>query len=249
MKSFDCDIAYGRGSTALPRELETPEALLAEMDHAGIDEALVWRRDALERGVESGNARLAELEAHPRLHGVRCFVPTCCDEMPSAEEFVRGLRGGGAPVVRAFPATHKFLLEPVACGDLLDLFVAYRIPLFLPLPEAPGGWSGVYRILRDFPHLTLVLTSTGCWGEDRLFRPLLKGYPRFFLTTNRLETAGQLESLVGALGFERLLFGSGLPFTSAGGSLLMIRRARISDDAREAVLSGNLRRLLEEVSR
>jgi len=95
MNFFDCDVAYGRGAVALPREIETAEDLLAELDHSGIHQALVWHRDAWERDFDLGNQRLIELDAYPRLFPTITFVPTCCQEMPSAEEFVRAARAGG----------------------------------------------------------------------------------------------------------------------------------------------------------
>ncbi|MCP4642449.1 MAG: amidohydrolase family protein [bacterium] len=247
MKILDCDAAYGRGTHTLPREIETVDALTAELDHCGIDAAWVWHRDAYERGFEAGNRRVAELDGHDRLQPVPTIIPTCCGEMPSAEGLVAWLRGHGAQMVRAFPTRHYYLLDPVSCGDLLGALSTHRTPLLVPLAEFPGQWQGVYALMRDFPDLTLVVTQSGCWGQDRYFRPLLEQYPRFHLTTNRLETSGQLASLVNALGSGQILFGSGLPFNYPGGYINMIHRADISDDAKAAVFHSNLERLLGEV--
>jgi predicted TIM-barrel fold metal-dependent hydrolase len=247
LRLFDCDIACGRGTTALPRELEVPDDVIAEMDHSGIDEALVWHRDAFERAFEAGNARIGELDPYPRLHPVMTVVPACSDEMPAPEECIRRLRADDVRVVRVFPVQHHFLLNPLAVGDLFDLFVAYAIPVMAGLGQIPGGYDGVYRLMRDFPALRFILTATGCWGEDRFFRPLLKTYPGFHITTNRMETAGQIEGLVNCLGHEQILFGSGLPWNYAGGPILMIARAGLSDEAREAIAHGNIERLLAEV--
>jgi len=240
-------MAYGRGAVALPREVESLEALEDEMDHCGIAEAWVWHRDAYERGFAAGNQRLEALRHQPRLHPVWTFAPTACDEMPDADAFIGQLREAGVRAVRAFPNRHYFLLNAVACGDLLEAFVAHRVPLFVPLTEFPDGWPGVYALLRDFPALTLVLTQTGCWGQDRYFRPLMKTYPRFFLTMDRLETAGQLAGLVDAVGPHHLLFGSGLPRNYPGAYVLSLARAALADDAREAIAHGNADRLRQEV--
>ena len=118
----------------------------------------------------------------------------------------------------------------------------------LPLPEVPGGWDGVYRLMRHFPRLPLILTETGCWGQDRYFRPLMKTYARFFISTNRLETAGQLKSIVDRVGFKHLVFGSGLPRNYPGGYVLSLNRAGIGEEARAAIARGNLERLLKEAA-
>jgi len=231
----------------LPREVETPDDVIAELDHCGIDEALVYHRDAFERDFNLGNERLAILDAYPRLHKAMTFVPTCCPEMPSAEDFFKQLQLTGTRAVRAFPLSHKYCLDPVACGDLLDLFGAYSVPVLIPLSEVPGVYQGVYDLMRNFPHLPLVLTETGCWGEDRFFRPLMRAYSRFFVSTNRLETAGQLKGIVDDLGHEHLVFASGLPRNYPGGYLTMLFRADIGDEAREAIAYRNIERVCEEV--
>lgn len=241
-------MAYGRGAVALPREIETADDLIAEMDHCGIDDALVWHRDCLERDFNAGNRRLDEIDAYQRLHRTMTFVPTCCDEMSSAEDFVKEARAHGIRAFRAFPTTHQFSLDPVSCGDLLDLFSACGTPLLMPLPEVPGGWDGIYRLLRYFPRLPLILTETGCWGQDRYFRPLMKSYPRFFISMNRLETAGQLKSIVDRVGFKHIVFGSGLPRNYPGGYVLSLDRADIGEEARAAIARGNLERLFKEAA-
>lgn len=248
MRIFDCDAAYGRGTAPLPGELETADDLLAEMDHCGIDQALVWHRDARERDFAAGNARLDALEDYSRLHRSCTIVPHTSREGFTDAELFEYIQMEDIRAVRAFPATHCYLLDPVSCGDLLDLLTAYRVPLFVALTEIQDQWQGVYNLMRNFPHLTLVLTQTGCWGQDRYFRPLIRGFPRFFLSTNRFETAGQLKSLVNGLGFERIVFGSGLPFNNPGGYIMMIERADISDEAKRAIAFDNLAYMLGEAA-
>ncbi|HEO71414.1 MAG TPA: hypothetical protein ENN80_09130 [Candidatus Hydrogenedentes bacterium] len=237
-------MAYGRGAVAAPREVETPADVLAEMDHCGIAEALVWHRDAFERGFAAGNRRTAELASEARLHAVWTVVPPCCQEMPSTEGVLAAMREAGARAVRCFPAQHCFLMNAVSCGDLFEAFIAHAVPLFVPLPQFPGQWQDVYALMRDFPRLTVVLTQTGCWGQDRYFRPLMKTYPGFHITMDRLETAGQLKSLVDRVGPEQVLFGSGLPRNYPGAYVLSLTRADIAEDAREAIARGNIERLL-----
>jgi hypothetical protein len=245
---FDCDAAYGRGALALPKEIETVDALLAEMDHCGIQKALVWHRDSWERDFDAGNRRVAEVEAYARLHSTITFTPTCCEETPSAEDFVKQARAAGVCAARAFPVRHHYSLDPVACGDLLDLFSACFLPVIIPFPEVPGGWDGVYKLMRDFPRLTLILTETGCWGQDRYFRPLMRKYERFFVSTNRMETAGQLPSIVKKVGWKHIVFGTGLPWNNPGAYVTMVSRADIAEEAREAIAYGNLERIIGEIS-
>lgn len=246
MRIFDSDIAYGCPERALPGRVETADEALAEMDHCGIANALVWHYDAYCRDFATGNRRVAQLAGHSRLHPCFTFVPPCCDEMPSPEGLLAEMRAAGARAARAFPGKHCFCMDSVSCGELFEAFIAASIPVFLPLPELSDRWNGVYRIMKDFPRLRLVLTQTGCWGEDRYFRPLMKAFPGFHITTDRFETAGQLKSLVDSVGPQQLLFASGLPFNYPGGYILMLARAEIGDSAKEAIACSNIERLLGE---
>lgn len=248
LRIFDADAAYGRGGVAIPREIETVEALLAEMDHSGIDEALVWHRDAAERDFALGNQRLTEIANTPRLHPAWTFTPTSCQEMPGPDAFLETMRNAGVRAARAFPALHCFLLDAVSCGDLLERFCDRQIPLFVPLSELSGQWRDVYELMRQFPRLILVLTQTGCWGQDRYFRPLMKTYPGFHITMDRFETAGQFKSLVDVIGPDQLLFASGLPRNYPGGYILSLLHAPIAPSAKEAIAHANLERLLREAN-
>lgn len=248
MKLFDCDVSYGRGCVALPKEIETPACLLAEMDHCGISEALVWHRDAFERDFASGNCRLDELRDTPRFHLTRTFVPAESPEVPSAEGFIDAMRTAGARAARAFPAHHCFLLNRVACGSILELLVAHSVPLLVPLNEFPRQWIDVYELLENFPTLTLILTFTGPWGQDRYCRPLMRKYERFYIATHQLKTAGQLEGLVNDFGPHQILFGSGLPRYYPGAFIMALARADIPSAARDAIAHGNIERLLSEVT-
>lgn len=248
MRIFDCDVAYGRGACSLPREIVTADDLAAELAHCEIQQALVWHRDAYERSFDVGNRRLDELLRLPNLHPAITFVPPCTREMPSVEEFLTAMRSKDIRAVRAFPSRHCYCLDRVSCGELLECFISYSVPVLVPLSEFSGGWQGVYALLRDFPRLTLILTETGCWGQDRYFRPLMKTYPRFHITTSRLETAGQIKDLVDFVGPARVLFGSGLPRNYPGGYIMMLARADISEEAKEHIAHRNIERLLKEVA-
>ena len=231
------------------REVETPADLINEMDHNGISEGLVYHRDAYDLDFNRGNQRLArELAGIERLHLTETFVPDCSDEMSDAEGFIGRMRRNGTRVARSFPVHHNFLLSPVSCGAIIDALVASSVPLVVPLAEILGQWNGVYELLANFPGLTLVVTDGGVWGQDRFFRPLLRKYPRFYISTNRHITAGQLKGIVNDFGPDNILFGSGLPAGYPGGYVMMVARAAIPDSAKEAIAHGNIERLLGEVA-
>jgi predicted TIM-barrel fold metal-dependent hydrolase len=125
-----------------------------------------------------------------------------------------------------------------------------NIPLFVERNESSGGlvgWAMVESVLRDFPGLILAVVGHGSWGEDRYFRPMIERYKRMYVDTSRYELDGGIADFCGAYGSHRMLFGTNFPHTEMGGAMMTLMHADIPDDAREAVASGNLQRILSEV--
>ena len=91
-----------------------------------------------------------------------------------------------------------------------------------------------------------MICDHGCWGQDRLFRPLLERYPNVHIDTSQYLLDGGIESLVADYGAGRLLFGSSFPESYLGGMMLTLRHARISEEAKAAIAAGNLERILAQ---
>jgi hypothetical protein len=67
---------------------------------------------------------------------------------------------------------------------LFKQMMARRIPLFVSLRRGMD-WQGIYALLATFPDLVCVICDHGCWGMDRMFRPLLE---RSFPPTSATKT-------------------------------------------------------------
>ena len=249
---FDCNASFGTPGSGVYRPCHTPEALLAEMDWAGVDKALVWH--SLMRGQSPvvGNAILAEsIAGHPRLVGSWAILPPQTGELPPPAQFFAAMAQSGMRALWAFPDHHRYFLNRATFGGFLEEITERRIPLFIPRdaggPRPPETWALVYQLLDDYSDLTLVVAGHGPWGEDRYFRPLLERHPNFYLDISRYELDCGLRDLVGNYGAGRLLYGSNFPQSAMGGPRMMVARAEIDEAARRAIAGDNLRRLLKEV--
>ncbi len=100
---------------------------------------------------------------------------------------------------------------------------------------------------RGFPKLTLIFVGHGCWGEDRYFRPMIEKYENMYIDTSRYEVDGGIAEFCRIYGPYRMLFGTNFPYTPMAGAMMTLMHADIPDDAKEAVASGNLQRILSEV--
>lgn len=248
MRFFDCNVFIGRparGEVLSP--VETAEALLAAMDRAGVERALVWHIAQYDCSVQDGNRLIAEaIRFHPRLVGCWALLPTHTGELPPPTRFFRQMREAKIAALRIFPAVHGYLANRIALGDWLDELSRRRIPLFMSVKRGMD-WPAVYGLLAECPDLTCVICDHGCWGMDRYFRPLLARYPNVHIDISQYFLDGGLEALVADYGAKRILFGSGFPESDFGGMMLALRHARIPEEAKRLIAHENLDRLLSEV--
>jgi hypothetical protein len=246
MRFFDCNVFYGLPTKRPLAPVASAGELLAEMDRAGVDKALVWHILQHDASPLVGNQVLAdEIEPHPRLHGCWAVAPNQAHEFPPPRALFRQMKAARIAALRIFPGSHRFLANGVSMGDLLGEMVACRVPLLVSVRRGID-WPDIYALLSEFPGLVCVICDHGCWGMDRMFRPLLERYPNVYVDTAQYLLDGGIEALVADYGARRLLFGSGFPESYLGGMMLALKHARIPDEAKAAVAGGNLERIIEE---
>ncbi len=247
MEFFDCNTFFGLPIKRPLLPVATVDDLLRDMDKAGIGKALVWHILQYDYSPAAGNRILAEsISGHDRLLGCWTLLPNQAHELPEPDEFFKEMKRSRIYALRVFPKSHKFLFNSVSMGDILERMVEKKVPL---LPSLIRGidWQEIYDVLSDFPDLVCIICDHGCWGMDRLFRPLIEHYPNVYIDTAQYLLDGGIESFVEDYGYERLLFGSGFPERYHGGLMLQIAHSDISKEAREAIAGGNLERIISEV--
>ncbi len=239
---WDCNAAFGRPTAGLVKPCTSASELLAEMDWHGISSAVVHHALMVDQSPVVGNAALSEeLAGQPRLIGAWAILPPQTRELAESSVFFREMAQGNIRGLWAFPEEHRYILERLVFGKFLDEAALRRIPLFV---KRSIGWPAVYRLMEQYPSLTLVVTGHGPWGEDRLFRPLLEHYTNLYLDISRYELDCGIADLVASYGYKRLLLGSNFPYAPMGGVRLMLARCAISEQARAAIAGGNLARML-----
>jgi predicted TIM-barrel fold metal-dependent hydrolase len=246
VRFFDCNAFFGLPATRPLAPVPTVDAFLAEMERAGIERALVWHIAQYDASARVGNELLAEaIRPHERLVGCWTLLPNQAHELPAPAVFFRQMKAARIKALRVFPAAQRFLANAVTMGDWFEALTAQRIPLFVSLRRGMD-WRDIYALLAEYPDLVCVICDHGCWGMDRLFRPLLERYPHVYVDTAQYLLDGGLESLVADYGARRVLYGSGFPESYFGGMMMALRHAQIPEEAKEAIAAGNLERILEE---
>lgn len=244
---YDANVAVGRPrNAALFAPLATPADLHAYLSGAGLTGALLWHWAQADGHPETANPLLEPFRAAaPDLTVCWAVLPPATDEQGDLR---RRLRENRVAAVRLMPQAHRYPMNRVAWGGLLDALSEQRLPVLLSL-EQGCAWEHVYDLLADYPQLTCVLCDIGTWSMDRFTYPLLERYPNVRLETGMLAiTDGGVEGVVSRFGAGRLVFGTGFPRRYAEAAMLQLTHADIAAADRAAIASGNLRQLLREGS-
>ena len=248
MNFFDCNCFIGLPANGILRPITTAPALLAQMDRSGVSKAVVWHVAQRDYSEAAGNKLLTDALAGQadRLVGCWSVLPLQTHELPEPNDFFAQMARANVRVLRAFPRQHRFMLRREVVGELFDAITARRIPLML---SVAGGatWEDVYDLMAEFPELVCIICDVGCWGPDRLFRPLLERYPNVYVEISEYILDYGIDDVVHNYGSRRLLYGSGFPAADHGPMMLSLKHAEIEESQKEDIASKNIERILNEV--
>jgi uncharacterized protein len=229
------------------------EQVIAVMDKATIDAAIISSTRSLFVNWGDGNTEASKAETRfpERFVSFPCIGPPELSHKLDADQFdlsaASGVRG-----VRLAPQfqTYHLLFEPFI-DDLCEKAAALQVPVQLPLrvlmnwglPMLELGW--IAAIVERHPRTPWILTGLNYFHELRVGLTLMRRFPAVHIETSCIQGFDAIAKVVQQMGSDRLLFGTALPLQNAAAGVTKIERARISDSDREAIFSGNARRLLK----
>ncbi len=214
--------------------------LLAEMDRAGVAEALCMHFAAIRYDTALGNAKLWQIcRSYPRLHPVAVVNPSA--HIGVSEEIRHGAERG-ACAFRFVPAKQSWAVDSEAFVRAWSALAETGLPGMVEV-GASGEATRVAH-LTSSSNAVLVLANVGYSTLGEAIA-ILQRYEHVYLEACRLVTPGVVEYLVQTLGSSRLLFGSGAPAWEITPTLAMIQAADISPHDRQALLGENARRLFK----
>ena len=230
--------------------------LLAEMDYYGVAEALVKHNNFDFLGALQCNIELAEMleefDPDKRLSCVWGILPEQCGELPEPDEFFRQMAAARSKALMLSPDAHRYIACRRTIGKLMDAAAERNIPVFLDKlnynAQGMAGWQKIYDFMEIFPENIFILCDfPGKWGNDRLVRPLLEGFPKFYFCTSGYWNVRGLGEYAQKYGADRLLYGSGFPFYNHGSQMPQIKFSGLSDAENAMIAGGNMKKLMDEV--
>lgn len=238
-----------------PVQRTQPEEIAAALNGLHIERGAVCSTRSVFVNWEDGNR---EVEAAAQIHSA--FIPFVClgtrelshGWSPGQYDFggysERGFRG-----VRLYPQHHSYhpLFENFV-DVILEDAAARGWPVLLPL-RIIMNWgmpslepAVMHAIVTRHPRVRWILAGINYLYELQMAVCLMQQYEAVHLETSCMMGYAAIEKTVQRCGHSRLLFGSGMPWQEAAAGLSKITHARLNPDAQEAILGGNLLRLIGE---
>lgn len=240
----------------------TPDGLLKLMDAKGIDKAMVSSAAAVTyRNTQAANEELAESIAphRDRLIGMAVINPFYAgwqdDLQVCHEQF--GMRG-----LRLYPKWHNYQLSDKCCGDLIDAATERKMLISIPfrvedyrqrswLVDVPDLTAAeVLPLVKAKPNARfLLLQGTGFTGSP--LGQTKSGLPaNYWIEISRLAAVmgNDIGRLASALGPDRLLFGTGMPFNAPDPALVKMEVCGLSDADKQRIFSQNAAALIASFS-
>lgn len=236
----------------------TAAGLIELMDRAGIERAVVSSAAAITyRNAQAGNEEVAaEVKGHgDRLIPFAVLNPAYAgwqdDLKICREEF--GMRG-----LRLYPRWHKYRLSDGSCLELVKAAAASGMLVSIPIrveDRRQQSWlvdvpdvdlEEIAGLVKACPQAQFILVSGSGFISSSLGRKS-SGLPANYVIDTSLVSAlmaNELGQLLGNLGEDRLVFGTGIPFHYPGPALAKLEVLEASDAVKEKIRRRNAARLL-----
>ena len=245
--------------------LGTVADLLVVGGEAGCDGYVIQSVASTPHHVESINrfiaAAIADAEAQGmggRLTGLGTLHP----DHPDLRGAVEAIVAGGLHGVKLHPDMQKFHVDDRKAYPIYELCAEYGLPILMHMGDPRFDYSHpdrLYRVLSDFPTLTVVAAHMGGWANWDYACDKLAGLSNVYVdTSSSMATptkAYGIEPYVESLspehtaalirkwGVEKVLFGSDYPMWSQEADLTVFFSMGLTEEENRMILSENARRV------
>jgi predicted TIM-barrel fold metal-dependent hydrolase len=228
----------------------TPEQIIALMDRYGIDMLAVCATRSIFSDWRAGNEEVIEIsDKYPkRLVPFVSISPIL--PKPELARYLTEYKRKKARGIRLYPQHQKYSLTlNSATSAIFEAAEELHLPVVLPvrvimnwgLPELDP--AAIETVVSRYPKVSFILSSVN-YGETLWLFDFMRRCQNVSLEISGLQGFRAVDACLGAVGAERVLFGSGLPLLYPACSIQKLEVAKLTREQREAISHGNARRLL-----
>lgn len=241
---IDTSIGYNIGQTSRFTE---PAQLVDALDTYRISSAVTFHTDALRDSIR-GNALAAKAaqDHSGRLHSCYVLRPDLgSSEMPSAIDLADQISAQKPAAIKLYPQAQRYLLSKFYSGELLEVLDSLHMPVLLDHDQKPDN-NFLPDLAVSYPNIKFIILKQAL-NETRIIRPLIKKLQNVYFSVGTIIDTCFIEEVARDFGSSKLLFGSRMPHFMPAGALGMVLYSRISESDKNAILSGNWKRIQEEI--
>ena len=245
--------------------LGTVTDLLTKGAAAGCDGYVIQSVASTPHHVESINRFIAAAisEAESQGHGGRLTgLGTLHPDHPDLRGAVKDILSHGLHGVKLHPDMQKFHIDDPKAYPIYELCVEHGLPILMHMGDPRFDYSHpdrLYRVLTDFPTLTVVAAHMGGWANWDYACERLSDFANLYVDTSSSMATPAKEygiqpyveslspehtaALIRKWGAEKVLFGSDYPMWSQAEDLAVFFAMGLTEDENRMILSENARRV------
>ncbi len=221
------------------------EETVSHIDHFGLDATVLFpMTDPISDYSVTNNKILEGSRRFP--HRIIPFArinPNYDGAADSISEYVaRGVRG-----LKLHPFWDGFAaIDPVLVRPIMEEANRFGLACLFHSGDAWTALPGlIWDLAMDYKDVKFIVGHSGFYGFDTEARAIARRMDNVWCDTTMLGPPTRIKTMVHLVGKERVLFGTDSPYLNPGAELEnLVRFSELSDDELDAVLGGNLAKML-----
>lgn len=215
------------------------ERLVKALTNHGVSQALAISTLGVLHNHGDGNAEtLRVCQEQPMLLPVATVDPRGYFGPPG---MLTKLKEQGFRMFRFFPMLQEWRLDHAAFCDILDELESLNLPVMMQARET-GYPTALVKSL-DGHKANFILEGVTFENMAEAVSVMRK-HANVYLDTRELKVPGALRFVVDQIGADRIIFGSACLRSSLASSLSYVMESEITDEQKQSILAGNIKRLL-----
>jgi len=217
--------------------------LVRQMDKVGVKSIVVSSMHCMSPNVVHGNREvLAAMRAFPgRILGYISLWPYPEITGETAWCIDQGFTGIKVHNCNGFPMDHPGYDGSYALAD------EHRLPILFHTWGGEEEFAQIRNLSARFPETSLLLAHAGCANEEGYLKIAAECHNVYLDTAFSRSPRGLFERLVAGAGAQKVVWGSDAYFYTQSSQVGKVLGAKISDEEKRLVLSGNAQRILGRI--
>ncbi len=224
---------------------QVPEEIIANMDKAGIDKAVIFPFNEINPGVSFSlaNDYIAEaVKKYPdRLIGFARLDPNYGEK--ALAELERAINRLELKGVKLHPSSQKFSLDNPYVPQILKKATELNVPVVFDSGKPVSQPSAFGKLAELVPEAKIIMAHMR--GENYI--QATKKHENLFLGTTAMFNINKIQEALENLGAEKLIAGSDSPYIKMEKEIKKFDSLPIKKEEKRLILGGNIKKILNTI--